>query len=267
MDNFSMTIDSMSYPERAGADPWIERVTGTLMNVVPWIFMVIGILGFLGNVMVLLVMFYNKMMRTVTNILILNLAITDLLFITLSLPFTALDYYHSSWTMSDFVCRLDQYIYEVTAAVSIYIVVIMSAMRYIAVCHPLLSVSFGTTTNTIAFVSWTWLLVCVVFIPTLALFSKKHYDYNGTQYASCEIGNKQAEFAYYVWSFSFSFAIPIILLVGLYTPMLIKLWTGELRSASHAKTNSRATRIVVAIVLLFVVCWLPFRVINLLSVS
>lgn len=48
--------------------------------------------GLIGNSLVLLTVLLQKQMRNATNILILNLAIVELLFIILCVPFTGLNY-------------------------------------------------------------------------------------------------------------------------------------------------------------------------------
>ncbi|QQP52792.1 Uncharacterized protein FKW44_005042, partial [Caligus rogercresseyi] len=59
---------------------------------VPLVFSIIVIVGTIGNVLVILVVATNHQMRNTTNVLILNLAVADFLFITLCVPSTATDY-------------------------------------------------------------------------------------------------------------------------------------------------------------------------------
>ena len=60
--------------------------------IVPVLFTLVIIIGFIGNLLVVLVVMMNKKMRNTTNILIFNLALADLLFIVFCVPFTAADY-------------------------------------------------------------------------------------------------------------------------------------------------------------------------------
>ncbi|OQR73887.1 allatostatin-A receptor-like [Tropilaelaps mercedesae] len=60
--------------------------------VVPWLFGLICVVGLVGNALVVLVVACNPQMRSTTNMLIINLAIADLLFIVFCVPFTAIDY-------------------------------------------------------------------------------------------------------------------------------------------------------------------------------
>lgn len=60
--------------------------------VVPWLFGLICVVGLVGNALVVVVVACNPQMRSTTNMLIINLAIADLLFIVFCVPFTAIDY-------------------------------------------------------------------------------------------------------------------------------------------------------------------------------
>ena len=68
-------------------------------------------------------------MKNTTNLLILNLAVADLLFVLVCVPFTASDYILMYWPFGVFWCRTVQYIIYVTAYISIYTLVLMARDR------------------------------------------------------------------------------------------------------------------------------------------
>lgn len=55
-------------------------------------FSITFIVGIIGNSLVLITILFQKQMRSTTNILILNLAIAELLFILICVPSTGLNY-------------------------------------------------------------------------------------------------------------------------------------------------------------------------------
>ena len=55
-------------------------------------FSITFIVGIIGNLLVLVTILFQKQMRSTTNILILNLAIAELLFILICVPSTGLNY-------------------------------------------------------------------------------------------------------------------------------------------------------------------------------
>ena len=75
-------------------------------------------------------------MKNTTNLLILNLAVADLLFIILCVPFTATDYILNSWPFGLVWCQTVQYLIYFTSYVSIYTIFLMSIDRFMAVVFP-----------------------------------------------------------------------------------------------------------------------------------
>lgn len=96
----------------------LERIVSI---VVPIFFSIVVLVGFFGNLLVVLVVAFNRQvrdcllakgpcqnvdllqMRNTTNLLILNLAVTDILFIVFCVPFTAVSYaLPHSWPFGQF---------------------------------------------------------------------------------------------------------------------------------------------------------------------
>lgn len=67
-------------------------------------------IGFIGNALVVVVVAANQQMRNTTNLLIINLALADLLFIVFCVPFTATDYALPFWPFGDVWCKIVQYL-------------------------------------------------------------------------------------------------------------------------------------------------------------
>jgi len=74
-------------------------------------------------------------MRTVTNVMLLNLAFADLSFVLVIPPFTAYFYASDSWPFGAAVCKLMHYLVNVTAYVTVYTLVLISVIRYIIIVH------------------------------------------------------------------------------------------------------------------------------------
>lgn len=106
----------------------VERI---VVVVVPIFFGMIGILGLVGNCLVVIVVAANPGMRSTTNILIINLAVADLLFVIFCIPFTATDFVLPYWPFGNFWCKTVQYLIIVTAYASVYTLVLMSLDRWV----------------------------------------------------------------------------------------------------------------------------------------
>jgi hypothetical protein len=87
--------------------------------IVPVIWSLLFIVGTFGNALVIYVMVrYGD--RKTTNCYIVNLAIADLAFVLLVIPFTAMHYVLHSWTIGSFVCKLQVYVIYVSGLNNYY---------------------------------------------------------------------------------------------------------------------------------------------------
>lgn len=145
-------------------DQGIEEVVS---KVVPILFGIIGLTGLLGNGLVVLVIVSNQQMRSTTNMLIINLAMADLLFVIFCIPFTAVDYMLSRWPFGDVWCKIVQYLIVVTVQASIYTLVLMSLDRFLCVVYPIASRSLRTERNAILAILILWFVILTISIPVI----------------------------------------------------------------------------------------------------
>jgi len=96
---------------------------------VPVLFGVITLTGVIGNSLVIHVILAKDRMRTVTNLLLLNLAIADLCFIVVIPTFTAYQFATAGWPFGSVMCKLLHYLVNVTAYVTVYTIVLVSFVR------------------------------------------------------------------------------------------------------------------------------------------
>ncbi|MGH0163211.1 UNVERIFIED_CONTAM: hypothetical protein FKN15_053868 [Acipenser sinensis] len=111
---------------------------------VPLFFALIMLVGLVGNSLVIHVITKHRQMRTVTNFYIANLATTDILFLVCCVPFTATLYPLPSWVFGDFMCRIVNYLQQVTAQATCITLTAMSVDRCYATVYPLQSLQHRT---------------------------------------------------------------------------------------------------------------------------
>jgi len=148
-------------------DTSMSDLEAIVSKVVPVFFGIIGITGFLGNALVVIVVISNQQMRSTTNLLIINLALADLLFVTFCVPFTATDYIFEAWPFGETWCQIVQYLIAVTAYASIYTLVLMSLDRFLAVVHPIASMAIRNEKNTLKAIAILWIIILTTCVPIL----------------------------------------------------------------------------------------------------
>jgi len=116
-DNFST-----SDVDAADLDSELRFYNVLYKVVVPVTFgLIIGV-GVLGNALVVYVTLACRAMRTTVNLLLLNLAASDVLFLLVAVPFMAYHYAADNWLMGDVACKLSQFVLYATVYVTVYVV-------------------------------------------------------------------------------------------------------------------------------------------------
>lgn len=72
-------------------------------------FMFIFVLAVVGNTLVVVTLIQNKRMRSVTNIFLFSLSVSDLLFICVCLPFTLVGFMLNNFIFGAFMCKFISY--------------------------------------------------------------------------------------------------------------------------------------------------------------
>lgn len=153
--------------------------------VVIFLFSIIVIVGLIGNSMVVIVVAFNQQMRSTTNLLIINLAVADLLFIIFCVPFTATDYVLPFWPFGDLWCKGVQYLIVVTAYASVYTLVLMSLDRFLAVVHPIASMYVRTEKNANTAIVIIWAVILILAVPVLYRHGEVTYTYSSKEHTVC----------------------------------------------------------------------------------
>lgn len=133
--------------------PSVQHPMGNVIAIA--LYLVVCIVGLFGNSLVIYVVLRFSKMQTVTNRYILNLAIADECFL-IGIPFLLTTMYLNEWVFGPFVCKLYMISTSITQFTSSIFLLIMSADRFIAVCHPISSPRFRTplVSKTVSLIAW-----------------------------------------------------------------------------------------------------------------
>lgn len=269
--NYTTNLTSCNGTETQQTPIFPSAMERAIAIVVPILFGIIVVVGLIGNTLVVIVVACNPLMRSTTNVLIINLAVADLLFIMFCVPFTAFDYALPYWPFGDVWCRVVQYLVIVCAYASIYTLVLMSFDRFLAVVHPIASMSVRTVQNAFIAIGILWAVIVLACIPALQSHGQLSYTAFGTEYSVCIfLSNEGYNYAAFQISFFLSsYIIPLSLIFVLYMLMLKRLWFGVAPggrvSAESLRSKKRVTRMVVIVVVIFAVCWCPIQIVLVLK--
>lgn len=133
--------------------PSIQNPMGNVIAII--LYLVVCIVGIFGNSLVIYVVLRFSKMQTVTNRYILNLAIADECFL-IGIPFLLTTMYFNEWMFGPILCKLYMISTSITQFTSSIFLLIMSADRFIAVCHPISSPRFRTpiVSKIVSLIAW-----------------------------------------------------------------------------------------------------------------
>ncbi|CAL8270493.1 unnamed protein product [Lota lota] len=127
------------------------------------------LLGILGNMLTILVVWLRPHMRSSTYLYLSSMAVSDLL-ILLLLP---LDLYKlwrpRPWPLGDMACKLTMFLSECCTFSTILHITFLSLERYMAVCWPIVTKTFVTRHRTKALIGCLWLGAVLSATPVLLM--------------------------------------------------------------------------------------------------
>ena len=229
------------------------------------------IVSLVANSLVVIIVCKTPNLRKPINYFIANMASSDLLFPVFSIPFKLSLLHANSFViggqLGQAVCKLLPFFGSVSFVVSIQNLILIAVDRFGAVVFPLRSPLIRSKLCPF-FILATWMFAIVFISPDLLAFELVEYP----EGASCvrrwkKVFGESLSFASFVLAHNILFTyIPVLLLVILYSIIFIKLKTQEHpgeQSTNNQQQRERRNRNVlqmsIAIVTVFVLCWLPYN--------
>ncbi|EZA56385.1 Cholecystokinin receptor [Ooceraea biroi] len=217
--------------------PVIRQSSGQasiLENLIIPLYGTIFFLSIVGNSLVLITLARNKRMRTVTNVYLLNLAISDLLLGVFCMPFTLLGQILKNFVFGLTMCKLIPYFQAVSVSVGVWTLVAISLERYFAICRPLKSRRWQTQFHAYKMIAVVWTLSLTWNMPILVVSRLKSLR-GGRRKCREEWPSVGSERAYNLFLDGTLLLVPLLLMSLAYSLIAIKLWRGlklEIRQSS-----------------------------------
>lgn len=235
------------------------------------------VINIVGNSLVILILAFNKKMRTTTNLLILNLSVSDILvacfcsWIHLVSQVTA----GNEWIFGAFMCKFSSFAQVAALTSSVLTLTVISLERFQAIVFPLKRKLSHKITIVVIVCSWIismgtaspYLFVKEQserqYADKLQILCKENWPsyYIGLdEYGKCETEQPGMRL-YFTLTFIIMYAMPILVMGVTYSIITWTLMTrkgpGGKGTSSIDRARKKIIRMLIAVLVFFVICWTP----------
>ncbi|KAM9074471.1 C-C chemokine receptor type 5 [Megaptera novaeangliae] len=235
------------------------NVRQTAALLLPLLYSLVFIFGFVGNILVVLILINCKKLKSMTDIYLLNLAISDLLFI-ITIPFWA-HYAAGQWDFGNIMCQFFTGFYFIGFFSGIFFIILLTIDRYLAIVHAVFALKARTVTFGVVTSGVTWVVAVFASLPG-TIFTKSQKE--GSRY-TCSPHFPSSQ--YHFWK---NFQTLKIVILGLVLPLLVMIvcYSGILKTllrCRNEKKRHKAVRLIFAVMIVYFLFWAPYNIVLLLS--
>ncbi|KAI4875721.1 hypothetical protein NFI96_005574 [Prochilodus magdalenae] len=263
-------------------------------------YLLIFVVCMVGNGVVCFIVLRSKSMRTVTNLFILNLAISDLLVGIFCMPTTLVDNIITGWPFGSLVCKLSGMVQGISVSASVFTLVAIAVDRFRCIVYPFKQKLTISTCTLIIIVIWVLAISIMCPSGVMLQVTKESRvsillgDGNATRpFYWCRENwpNQEMRKIYTTVLFANIYLAPLTLIVIMYARIGIMLFktavpacasqaggsgsgsgTGsgkasgcEGRGHTVSRKKKRVIKMLLVVALLFILSWLPLWTLMMLS--
>ncbi|KAF6312614.1 C-C motif chemokine receptor 3 [Rhinolophus ferrumequinum] len=233
------------------------QVLGT--QLLPPLYALVFSVGLLGNVLVVVILTKYRRLRIMTNIYLLNLAISDLLFL-FTLPFWIHYVKWNEWVFGHCMCKLLSGLYYMGLYGETFFIILLTIDRYLAIVHAVFALRVRTVTFGIISSVLTWALAGLAALPE---FIFHEFQEESEQGFCSSLYPEDEEDA---WKRFHAVRMNVL---GLTLPLLIMAvcYAGIIKTLIKCPSRKKykAIRLIFIIMVVFFIFWGPYNLVLLLS--
>ncbi|NXF81436.1 CCR8 protein, partial [Sclerurus mexicanus] len=219
----------------------------------PVLYSLLFVTGLVGNALVIWVLAAFKKIKTMTDVYLLNLAVSDLLFV-FSLPFLVQYSIMSQWTFGNAMCKIISSAYFIGFYSSAFFITIMSIDRYLAVVQSIYALKIRTAAHGIITSLVLWVIAILASMPDLIFFQ----EINDNNQIKCiphypDGNNGWKTFSNFEVNI-LGWLIPVGVLIFCYHSILKNL------QKCHTQNKYKAIKLVFIVVIVFFLFWTPINI-------
>lgn len=231
-----------------------ESIPAFASTLFPVLYSLLFVTGLMGNALVLWILTVFMKIKTMTDVYLLNLTVSDLLLV-FSLPFLVQYSVQSQWIFGNALCKIISSIYFIGFYSNVFFITIMSIDRYFAIVHSLRVQ--GIRTTAVGFITSlvVWAVAILASMTDFLFFQEvdannqikclRHYPDGKNDWKT--FSNFEANIL--------GWLIPVVVLIFCYHSILKNL------QKCHTKNKYKAIKLVFIVVIVFFLSWTPVNIV------
>uniref|UniRef100_A0A182M4R5 G-protein coupled receptors family 1 profile domain-containing protein n=1 Tax=Anopheles culicifacies TaxID=139723 RepID=A0A182M4R5_9DIPT len=276
LGTFAEVRDDSDFPDET------SRFSRPLLTFAAITTITIMITGIVGNLLTIVALLRCPKVRNVAAAFIISLCIADCLFCIIVLPFNAMRFIQGTWMHGETLCTLITFMQYGSVGVSLLCITMISINRYIMIAHYSIYPKVYKTSWIMVMIIACWLFSYGFQLPTLfGVWGKFGYNH---QLGTCSILPDDEGRSSKTAMFIIAFIIPCIIIVICYSRIFCVVHNSannnsisytasssavkvagtrsaaDARDAKARRNEWRITKMVLAIFLSFVFCYLPITI-------
>ncbi|XP_009480036.2 neuropeptide FF receptor 2 [Pelecanus crispus] len=246
-------------------------------------YLLIFLLCMVGNGVVCFIVLRNKQMCTVTNLFILNLAVSDLLVGIFCMPTTLLDSIIAGWPFGSLVCKVSGMVQGISVSASVFTLVAIAVDRFRCIVYPFKQKL--TISTAVVIIAVIWILAVAIMCPSAVMLrvqEEKHFrvilgygnETRPVYWCQEDWPNPGMRKIYTTVLFANVYLAPLTLIIIMYARISIILFNTAMpvvgehsREQRHgaSKKKQKVIKMLIIVALLFTLSWLPLWTLMMLS--
>ncbi|KAM9349798.1 leukotriene B4 receptor 2b [Symphorus nematophorus] len=258
-------INQILYSSVNGTNPEDDSVVSNDFSTAlgALILSLVFLLGVPGNLFIVWSILAHTRRRSVTTLLILNLACADGFLMALTIFFIVY-LAKQTWIFGDALCKGLFYLCNTNMYASIFLITLMSVHRLVAVVFPKRVSTLCSRTVVRRVLVAMWILVMLFAIPSLVFRDvREDADERNKLRLVCAPNHTLPRHVRFQYAFETvsGFILPYTVIITCYVLILRRLRQTKFRR------KVRSENLILAIVVMFGLFWLPYHVINMIQVA
>jgi len=237
----------------------------------------LGLLSIFGNLIVIWVFMNTKSLRTPSNLLVVNLALSDFMMMANMMPPMVYACMHGTWMLGPTYCEIYGMIGSMCGTVSITTMIFITLDRYNVIVKGVAAEPL-TQKRAMSYNIFSWVATIIWCLPPFYGWNRYVPEGNMTACGTDYLGEGWKSHAY-LWAYGFwCYLFPLIIVIFAYSKIVSAVFAHEkgmreqakkmgvksLRNEEAQKTSAecRLAKVAMVTVSLWFIAWTPYAVTN-----